>query len=98
MPRGGPRENSGRPSPWRTPGGTQTIRVPSALADQLLEIARLLDEGGDIDIDTKSKEPQKRIDLSGVKVYQFRGSREWVNLSDLVKLGYTIENVTKPEE
>ena len=61
MPRGGPRPNSGRKSPWiHTP--TQTIRVPSAFADQLLEVAHQLDQGevigsvskSDIDSDTKS--------------------------------------------
>lgn len=43
MSRGGSRPNSGRKSLWKnTP--TQTIRVPAALAEQLLEIAHELDE------------------------------------------------------
>lgn len=42
MPRGGARSNSGPPSSWNS-GRTRTIRVPIALADQLLEIARQLD-------------------------------------------------------
>lgn len=55
MPRGGHRENAGRKAGWNNPE-TQTIRVPKALAGQLLEIARKLDEGQFIDFDTKSKD------------------------------------------
>lgn len=95
MARGGHREGSGRKSTWKTPGKTETIRVPSLLADRLLELARLLDEGQQIDIVTKS---DKTIDLDGVKVYQFRGEREWIRLSDLARAGYSIENVTKSKD
>jgi len=42
MPRGGARSNSGPSPSWKT-GKTRTIRVPIALADQLLEVARQLD-------------------------------------------------------
>jgi len=49
MPRGGARQNSG-PSPnWRH-GKTRTIRVPIALADQILELAKKLDEGQPLEI------------------------------------------------
>ncbi len=85
MPKGGARENSGRPSRWLSAGGTQTIRVPSAIADRLLEIAHYLDEGGVIDFDTKSE-----IDLTDVRIYQFRGAREWVRLTDLAQAGYQV--------
>lgn len=51
MPRGGYREGGGRPSSFRT-GATQTIRVPVALADQVLEIAHKLDRGETIGYDT----------------------------------------------
>lgn len=95
MAKGGYREGSGRKPTWKTPGKTQTVRVPQSLADRLLDLAHLLDEGEQIDIVTK---PNKTIDLDGLKVYQFRGTRDWVRLSDLVRAGYSIENVTKSEE
>lgn len=44
MPRGGARENSGRKPKWNL-GETKAIRVPLAIADLLLEIARRIDEG-----------------------------------------------------
>ncbi len=44
MPRGGARENSGRKPKWNL-GETKAIRVPVAIADTLLEIAKRLDEG-----------------------------------------------------
>lgn len=44
MPRGGARENSGRKPKWNL-GETKAIRVPVAIADTLLEIARRIDEG-----------------------------------------------------
>jgi hypothetical protein len=44
MPRGGARENSGRKPKWNL-GETKAIRVPVAIADTLLEIARRMDEG-----------------------------------------------------
>lgn len=42
--RGGCRHGAGRPGAWRH-GQTQTIRVPMALKEQLLEITRQLDNG-----------------------------------------------------
>ena len=42
--RGGCRQGAGRRGAWRH-GATQTIRVPMALKDQLLEITRQLDNG-----------------------------------------------------
>ena len=47
MGRGGYRQGAGRKAGWRQ-GQTQTIRVPIALKDQLLEISRQLDRGEDI--------------------------------------------------
>ena len=44
MPRGGARENSGRKPKWNL-GETKAIRVPLAIADLLLEIAKRIDEG-----------------------------------------------------
>lgn len=42
--RGGWRQNAGRKAAWRH-GETQTIRVPVALKEQLLEIGKKLDSG-----------------------------------------------------
>jgi hypothetical protein len=44
MPRGGSRENSGRKPTWNL-GETKAVRIPVAIADTILEIARRLDEG-----------------------------------------------------
>ena len=60
MPRGGARPNSGPPPSWKH-GRTTTIRVPRALAVQILQLARRLDEGkleydtcSNIEVDTGS--------------------------------------------
>lgn len=53
--RGGYRDNAGRKSRWRH-SPTQTIRVPKVFAQQLVKLARQLDNGEAIDIDTKSKQ------------------------------------------
>jgi hypothetical protein len=45
--RGGRRRGSGRKGAWQS-GETQTIRVPVALKEPLLEIGKHLDEGQDI--------------------------------------------------
>jgi len=44
MGRGGYRQGAGRKAGWKH-GATQTIRVPIALREQLLEIVRQLDNG-----------------------------------------------------
>jgi hypothetical protein len=44
MGRGGYRRNAGRKACWRH-GTTQTIRVPIALREELLEIGKQLDQG-----------------------------------------------------
>lgn len=56
MPRGGHREKAGRPSTWKSGckfSETKLIRVPTAIADQLLEIAHKLDSGETLDLVTK---------------------------------------------
>jgi hypothetical protein len=56
MPRGGYREKAGRPSTWKSGckfSETKLIRVPTAIADQLLEIAHRLDSGETLDLVTK---------------------------------------------
>lgn len=56
MPRGGHRNKAGRPSTWKSGckfSETKLIRVPIAIADQLLEIAHKLDEGSFLDSTSK---------------------------------------------
>lgn len=95
MPRGGKREGAGNKFKWKH-GKTKTIRVPVELADQLLELAKKLDEGetvvseseiketANIDYDTESKV----IDLSGVSLKQVNGILS-VYLEDLYKKDYS---------
>jgi hypothetical protein len=84
MPRGGKREGAGGKPTWKN-GKTKTIRVPTVLADEILRIARELDEKGTIEHDTESK----MVDLSGIIAPEIRG-RRFVFLSDLLKAGYEI--------
>lgn len=52
--RGGYRENAGRKSSWNH-SDTCTIRIPKPFAEQLIQLARRLDNGEIIDTDTESK-------------------------------------------
>ena len=57
MARGGQRDGAGRKSTWLSGckfEQTKLIRVPSAIADKVLEIAHKLDSGETIDLETKS--------------------------------------------
>lgn len=49
MPRGGRREKAGRKSSWLNPE-TQLIRVPKVLAGRLIEVAKHLDQGDDVQV------------------------------------------------
>lgn len=80
MPRGGKREGSGAKPKWEN-GRTTVIRVPEALADDILDYARKLDKG----LVTKSK----AVDLSGISVPTIR-RKKFVFLQDLVRLGYEL--------
>ncbi|GAB4212680.1 MAG: hypothetical protein OHK0012_07380 [Synechococcales cyanobacterium] len=53
MGRGGARPGAGAKGSWES-GRTKTIRVPESLADDVLELARRLDEGETFDSDTES--------------------------------------------
>ena len=97
MPRGGKREGAGAKFKWKH-GKTKTIRVPVELADQVLELAKKLDDGDtvvsqseieeivNIDYDTESKV----IDLTGVSLVTVSG-QVGVRLSDLMLRGYEIK-------
>jgi FtsZ-binding cell division protein ZapB len=59
MPRGGYHPNAerwGRKSAWLNASVTKTIRVPEALAEQVLNIAHRLDAGDIIDCETKASD------------------------------------------
>jgi len=84
MPRGGKREGAGGKPTWKN-GKTKTIRVPIAIAQEVLKLAKELDEKGVIERDTESKV----LDLSGITVPEIRGKR-FVFLSDLLMSGYEI--------
>lgn len=89
MGRGGYRKNAGAKSSWKY-GKTKTIRVPIALADEVLRLARLLDEGYAVDIN-ESDTSSKVLDLSGISVGKTKQQgRSYVYLDDLVFAGYQI--------
>lgn len=87
MPRGGYRLGAGGKPQW-IHGKTKVIRVPEALADQILVIARMLDEGKLLDNVTGSK----TVDLSGISIKIFKNGPA-VYLQDLLRAGYKIKPV-----
>lgn len=89
MPRGGRREGAGGRPSWRN-GRTKPIRVPIALAEKILEIARVLDERG-FEL-SEEYEEDGVIDLTGVAILYSKNGPV-VRLADLVRVGYKI----KPE-
>lgn len=102
MPRGGRRIGAGGKPTWRY-GKTKVIRVPEALAEKLLEIAKLLDADQPlVDVTSSKDEPvteSKVIDLSGVSIRAFdRGPG--VYLADLLRAGYEIrpERIVQSKE
>lgn len=95
MSRGGSRLGSGSKPKWKH-GRTKPVRVPEALADRLLEIAKILDTAETdeviVEIVQVDEQSSKVVDLTGIAVHAFpRGPG--VYLTDLVRHGYTI----KPE-
>ena len=87
MPRGGYRLGSGAKPQW-IHGKTKVIRVPEVLAEQILVIARMLDEGKSLDNVTASK----TVDLSGISIKVLKDGSV-VYLQDLLKAGYRIKPV-----
>lgn len=84
MSRGGIRCGAGAKPTWKH-GKTRTIRVPIALADEILAFAHRIDEQGIIETDTHSK----TLDLSGVSIRHHNGVIA-VHLEDLARFGYEI--------
>ena len=69
MPPGGKRKGSGRKSTWKSGckfEDTKLIRVPKAIADELLCIAHKLDKGESLDLETKSMTQLNLLDSSPV--------------------------------
>ena len=66
--RGGYREKAGRKSGWKHPA-TKTIRVPPEIADQVIDIAKQIDNVGKIggiDLITESNESIFEPDLDAI--------------------------------
>lgn len=93
MARGGYREGAGGKPKWSY-GKTKPVRVPVALAEIVLEIARVLDGKELEEIESKDFiehiEHPKLIDLSGITV-RFVKDGPAVYLSDLVRAGYEVK-------
>lgn len=89
MPRGGSRVGAGGKSTWRT-GRTKTVRVPEVLAERILQIARILDEEGALELTGGNTETRSKvIDLSGVSIHAHQRGPA-IYLADLLKAGFQI--------
>ena len=92
MPRGGYRKGAGLKPSWKH-GKTKVIRVPEALAEQIIEYARKLDNRESDSVTEKqsiSVTESKTIDLSGMPIHSSnKGSV--VYLADLIHFGYQIK-------
>lgn len=80
--RGGKREGAGGRPSWNH-GKTKTIRVPIALAEIIIQYARMLDEGKSIGSNNKV------MDLTGISVRNYNG-KAVVLLEDLHQSGFEI--------
>lgn len=92
MPRGGKRPGAGVKPTWKN-GKTKTIRVPIAIAEDVLKLAKELDEKGFIESDTNSKV----LSLSGITLPQIKG-KTFVFLQDLIRAGYEIKPIRLAEK
>lgn len=84
MTRGGKREGAGNKYKWNH-GKTKVIRVPEAISDRVLEIAKIIDDGLSLDSVTQSK----TIDLTGISIKK-SDKGMFVYLKDLLNAGYKI--------
>lgn len=87
MPRGGYREGAGGKSKWIC-GKTTVIRVPEVLAEEVLRIAGLLDEGKSVDDVTRSR----YLDLSSVSIRYIDG-KPAIFVEDLLKADFKIRPI-----
>jgi hypothetical protein len=81
---GGKREGAGRKPKWMS-GKTTTIRVPEALAGEVLRLARQLDMG--IQFDNVSN--SSNIDLSGMPIHHL-DEQPVIAVEDLLRKGVKI--------
>lgn len=84
MARGGRREGSGAKSLWEH-GKTKPIRVPIAIAERVLEVAKGIDKGEDPAVVPSPKV----IDLNGVAILRVN-NEPVIRLADLIRAGYEI--------
>lgn len=93
MPRGGYRPGAGGKSAWKH-GKTKTIRVPDALAEKILQIARVLDEQDSESIVVRARQKpeteSKVLDLSGIAIHSHKYGPA-IYLTDLLRAGYEIK-------
>lgn len=68
---------------------TQQITVPAVLANQLLKIARILDEGQSLEQFIRPR----TVDLSGISIKYLKDGPA-VYLKDLLKAGYKIRPIS----
>jgi|GEM_PF-1873037 len=87
MTRGGHREGAGRKSTWIR-GKTTVVRVPEVLVDEIIRVARLLDEGKSVDDVTKSK----YLNVSGISIRLVDG-KPAILLEDLLKADFKIRPI-----
>jgi len=81
---GGKREGAGRKPKW-TNGKTTTIRIPEALAGEVLQLARQLDMGDKVDNVSNSSS----IDLSGIPIHHL-DKQPVIAVKDLLRKGFKI--------
>ena len=72
MPKGGLRSTSWKPT-WKH-GATKTIRVPIALAEQILQIAKLLDEDHNICLDSLVTDNNEQASLLDAQAKEIAAS------------------------
>lgn len=100
MTRGGVRLNAGAKAKWKH-GKTKTIRVPEALADEIIEYTKRLDSEGIIENVSQSKTvpgipgtkllvTDNTLNLSNISIHRFE-NRSFVFIEDLIKAGYEIQ-------
>jgi hypothetical protein len=87
MARGGRREGAGAKPAWGN-GKTKPIRVPVAIAERVLEIAKEIDQGS-FPQSTPVVSSPKVIDLSGIAILRSNGEPV-IRLVDLIRAGYEI--------
>jgi hypothetical protein len=78
----------GRPSPWTSSSKTRLIRVPDYMAEEILEVARIKDRGGDISI-IQNQDENTRLEkvMELIKNYKAKShptSTRWQLLNNFI--------------